>query len=69
MRSIVLENGMIRLDFGEHGKIDLPPAVAMLLVASAATQAEIRRAVLTARKQLTLGAKPPAETLTDLRSL
>lgn len=64
----MLENGMIRLQF-ESASVDVTPAEAQALVSDTRLHNEIRRAVLTARKQLTLGAKPPAETLTDLRSL
>ena len=64
----MLENGMIRLQF-ESGQIDLTPGEAQALVSDTRLHNEIRRAVLAARKQLTLGAKPPGETLTDMRSL
>lgn len=51
MRSYILENGMIRLQF-ERASIDVSPAEAQALVSDSRLHNEIRRAVLAARQQI-----------------
>jgi len=57
MASMQLD-GRVRLDFGEHGHIDLPPEVALSLVSNATQQADIRQAVMRARREVRPWKKP-----------
>lgn len=49
--SYIPETGMIRLDFGEHGSLDVPPYKALSLVSDEAVRTRIRQEVMKARAQ------------------
>lgn len=47
------KTGMIPLDFGEYGRIEVPPDVALAFVSSAKVKEDIRREIHYARNEIT----------------